>query len=288
MRFLIAVDGGGSTCRAVIASGDGRPLGEGLAGPANIVTDPEEAFANITAAARRAAAEAGLPEDCLTTSAAVLGLAGANIGDHAARMAARLPFRACHVVTDARIALEGAFGPADGVLAVLGTGSVFMVREGGRIRSVGGWGAIVGDECGGARLGRALLEETLRAHDGLRPASDITRDILRRHGDDPSQIVAFARDARPADFAGLAPLLFDHAGRGDAVAEAILAAATDQLEDILTILRGPGEMPFCLLGGLAAGYSRRLSAPLKNHEEAPRASALGGALSMAAAMFGTG
>src|ERR1700742_3907003 len=114
MAFLIAVDGGGTSCRAVIAARDGTHLGEGLAGAANIATSLETARDNIVEAAGLAARQAGLPEGRINESAAVLGLAGANIGGNAHRIASLLPFRISHVETDARIALHGAFAGEDG------------------------------------------------------------------------------------------------------------------------------------------------------------------------------
>ena len=44
-----------------------------------------------------------------------------------------------------------------------------MVRRDGEARAIGGWGFLVGDQGSGARIGRDLLEETLLAHDGIRP-----------------------------------------------------------------------------------------------------------------------
>ncbi len=286
MALLIAVDGGGTSCRAVFAAPDGTVLGTGLAGPANIVTDLLLARDNIVAAARLAVQQAGLPEHRISESAAVLGLAGANISDHANRIAAQLPFRVSQVETDARIALQGALGDIDGAVAVVGTGSVFMSRARGRIRSVGGWGPVVGDFCSGARLGRTLLQEVLLAYDGLRGASELTRTVLARFGDDPSALVEFAQTAKPVDFAGFAPLLFDDADRGDPVASKIVLAATRHLEETLLALVAAEDLPFCLLGGLAPSYSARLSIALKDRERPPEGNALNGALSMAVARFG--
>jgi glucosamine kinase len=286
MTFLIAVDGGGTSCRAVIADSGGTLLGEGLAGSANIATDLAAARDNIVEAARLAAAEAGLPESQIRESAAVLGLAGANIGDNPGRVAAVLPFRTSHVETDARIALQGALGERDGAVAVVGTGSVFIARAGGRIRTVGGWGPVVGDFCSGARLGRTLLEETLLAHDGLREASSLAREVLAGYGNSPSSLVEYAHMAKPRDFAALAPLLFEYAERGDALARGIVEDATRQLEMALQTLIGAGDVPFCLLGGLASSYAKRLSPTFRSRERAPDGNALSGALSMAVAMFG--
>ena len=286
MTFLIAVDGGGTSCRAVIADDSGRRLGEGLAGSANIASDLLAAKDNIVEAVRLAIEAAGLSQDRIGESAAVLGLAGANIAGNPARIAALLPFRIAHIETDARIALEGALGERDGAVAVVGTGSVFIARNGGRIRSVGGWGPVVGDFSGGARLGRTLLEEVLRAYDKLRDGSELTRHVLARHGGDPNALGEFAQAAKPRDFAGFAPMLFEYADRGDPVALEVIADATRHLEDTLQALVCADGLPFCLLGGLAASYATRLRADLKTHERPPDGNALSGALAMAVSMFG--
>lgn len=286
MAFLIAVDGGGTSCRAVVADRGGVPLGEGHAGSANIATDLHAARDNIVEASRLAMRQAGLPERCISESAALLGLAGANIRDNPARIAALLPFRISHVETDARIALQGALGDSDGAVAVVGTGSVFMSRKNGRMRSVGGWGPAIGDFCSGSRLGRTLLQEVLRAYDNIREGSALTREILARHGNDPGALVEFAQIAKPRDFAGFAPMLFSYDERGDPVAAEIVSAAVRDLEDNLRALTAGGEMPFCLVGGLASSYSKRLSGTLKKRERAANGSALSGALAMATAMFG--
>ena len=286
MAFLIGVDGGGTSCRAVIAASDGTRLGEGHAGSSNIMTDLGTARDNIVAAAGLAAREAGLPGGWMSESAAVLGLAGANIGDNKSRIVSLLPFRVSHVETDARIALHGALGEADGAVAVVGTGSVFMSQHRGRIRSIGGWGFAIGDFCSGARLGRTLLQEVMRGYDGIREASDLTRHVLARFGNDPSALVAYAQKAKPVDFSGFAPLLFEYADRGDGVACAIVAGAIEDLEDNLRPLIWAEELPFCLLGGLASAYSRQLRSPFKERERPSKGNALSGALAMAVSMFG--
>ncbi|WP_088344174.1 MULTISPECIES: BadF/BadG/BcrA/BcrD ATPase family protein [Rhodomicrobium] len=286
MTLLIAVDGGGTSCRAVVADGAGRRLGEGLAGSANIASDMLIARDNIAEAARLALQQARLPEARIADCAAVLGLAGANIGDKPGRIAALLPFRVSHVETDARIALQGALGTQDGAVAVLGTGSVFIARDGGRIRSIGGWGPVIGDLCSGGRLGRALLEEVLRAYDRLRPGTELSEAILARYGNDPDALVDYAKSAKPADFASFAPLIFDHADRGDAIASDILKHAIAELELTLRTLLASDEAPFCLLGGLASSYSRHLSDAFRQRERRPEGNAISGALAMAVAMFG--
>ena len=286
MAFLVGVDGGGTSCRAVIATSEGARLGEGLAGSANIMTDLNSARDNILEATGLAARQAGLSESRMSESAAVLGLAGANIGDNKSRIASLLPFRISHVETDARIALHGALGETNGGVAVVGTGSVFMSQNRGRIRSIGGWGFAVGDFCSGARLGRTLLQDVLRAYDKVRPESELARKVLARFEDNPGTLVKYAQAAKPGDFSSFAPVLFEYADRGDPVATEIVSSAVEDLEENLRALIWAEELPFCLLGGLAPSYSKRLSGPFKKRERPPKGNALSGALSMAVSMFG--
>src|SRR5690606_17552468 len=136
---------------------------------------------------------------------------GVNVGDYAQRLAGMLPFARSRVVTDALIALEGAVGDGgDGAIAILGTGTAYLLRRDGVERAIGGWGFQVGDQGAGSRIGREVLEEALLAHDGVRPASPLTDAILASFGNDPNAIVEFTLDARPGDFGKFAPTVLDH------------------------------------------------------------------------------
>lgn len=256
MPILIGIDGGGSGCRARACGPDGTPLGEGRAGPANIVTDPDGARAAVLAAAGAALAAAGAaPGDCV----AVLGLAGANISAAAAAFAATLPFARAEVVSDALIALDGALPGQDGIAAILGTGSAFLRRRGDRLDFAGGWGFALGDEAGGAWLGHALLARALRARDGIVPATPLLAAVLEAAGG-PAGAVGFARDAGAEGFARLAPQLWQAAE--DPAAAAILAEAEGYILAAVAALRAGEALPVALLGGLGPAWSARLAGRL--------------------------
>lgn len=285
MEFVIGIDGGGTTCRAAFASRDGRVLGRGRSGAANIRTDLTGARANIVEAARLAIVEAGEDPTLIAKIPAVLGLAGANVGTYRDQLEAILPFSRNLVVSDALIALEGAVGTGDGAIAILGTGTAFMVRRHGDVRTVGGWGFLVGDQGSGARIGRDLLEETLLAYDGIAEASDLTRAVLAVFRNDPRDLVEFTTTAKPGDFGGFAPMVFEHAAKGDAVANRIIGRAVRDIEASLGVLGlRPGD-PLCLLGGLAQLYAPLLSPALQALLRPPAQDALGGAVAMAAREF---
>ena len=218
MTLVIGIDGGGTSCRAALATADGSIIGRGKSGAANIRTDLTGARASIVEAARLAFLEAGQDPGLMAATPALLGLAGSNVGTYRQQLEAILPFRRNVVKSDALIALEGAVGDRDGAIAVLGTGSAYMARTDGELRSIGGWGFMVGDQGSGARIGRDLLEETLLAYDGIAEASDLTRAMLAVFRNEPRDVVEFTTTAKPGDFGGFAPMVFDHAAKGDAVA----------------------------------------------------------------------
>lgn len=283
-KYAIGIDGGGTSCRAAVADATGRILGRGRAGAANIMSDASGALENIVAATRSAFAEAGLDPSLLERSAAVLGVAGANVGRHGARIHAALPFAKADVVTDSLIALEGALGTGDGVVGAFGTGSVYGARRHGNVTEIGGWGFVIGDQASGARLGRDLLELTLLAHDGAETATPLTHFVMAEFGGNPQTVVEFAQSAKPREFAAYAPVVFEHAVGGDAVARRIVAKAASDIDRSLDALLWPGCDTVCLLGGLSGAYRSWLSPAHQALLVEPKGDALQGAVSFAVAL----
>lgn len=273
MSFYLGIDGGGSTCRARVVDATGRVIGTGQAGPANITSDRQGSLAAILAAA--GAALGDVPFGAVT---AVLGLAGANDRAAAAELEQVLPFRRTRIVTDGHIAVAGALGDRDGIVAVLGTGSVFVVQRGGVQREIGGKGLILGDEASGAWIGRSLLSAALRADDGFEPLTPLLQAVLAQNGG-VAGIIAFAKAATPADFAALAPLV---TGSPDPAALSIMDQGTCHILQAIALLQGHDRLPVVCLGGLAPAYAARISAhwPLVQ----PLGTGLDGALALAQAM----
>ncbi|MER8428889.1 N-acetylglucosamine kinase [Mesorhizobium caraganae] len=285
MNFVLGIDGGGTSCRAALATGDGAVIGRAKSGAANIRTDLTGARTHIVEAARQAFIAAGQDPDLIPQTPAILGLAGANVGTYRQQLEAILPFSISRVETDAEIALEGAVGSGDGAMAILGTGTAYMARKGGTSRAIGGWGFQVGDQGSGARIGRDLLEQTLLAHDGVRPGSPLTDSMMATFRNNPEDVVEFTTNAKPGDFGGFAPKVFEHAGKGDAVANWIVDKAVGDVEASLGALDLSHDAPLCLLGGLAPLYAPRLSQRYQALLKAPLDDALGGAVQMAARIF---
>ncbi|OWV76832.1 N-acetylglucosamine kinase [Rhizobium sp. R339] len=280
-ELAIGIDGGGTSCRAAVADRNGNVIGRGKSGPANILSDLENSLLNIVESARQALGDAGLDTEDVSSVSAVVGVAGANVMDYGERIERALPFAEGRVVTDALISLQGALGDGDGIVGAFGTGSVYNARRDGRLRGIGGWGFVVGDQASGARLGRDLMERSLLAHDGVRPASPITEAILAEYGNDPERVVEFAHTARPKDFARYAPIVFEHATRGDVVAAGIISDAAAAIGESLEALLWPECPSICLLGGLAEAYEPWLSERYRSRLARPKNDAQQGAVELA-------
>jgi glucosamine kinase len=285
VEFVIGIDGGGTSCRAALATVDGVVIGRARSGAANIRTDLTGARSNIVEAARQAFTAAGRDPELIALTPAILGLAGANVGTYRQQLEAILPFSTSRVETDAEIALEGAVGAGDGAMAILGTGTAYMARKNGVSRAIGGWGFQVGDQGSGARIGRDLLEQTLLAYDGVREGSQLTQSMMAVFRNNPEDVVEFTTNAKPGDFGGFAPKVFEHAEKGDSVANWILGRAIADVEAALGALDLAEDAPLCLLGGLGPLYAPRLSRRYQALLKPPLDDALGGAVQMAVRIF---
>lgn len=277
-RIDIGMDGGGTGCRVVVSAGGRQAVASGRA--ANVVTDPAGAEAALRGALAEALGALGLGFNALADARIVAGLAGCRLPGVADAFAMRLPYLA-YVVEDSVTALEGAFGGGDGTLASLGTGSFFIRRDGRGLTHQGGWGFDLGDDLSAAWLGREALAGWLRIEDGTDPgaADDALivdlRDALGRHP------VLFARDARPGDFAALAPLIM---AATSPLASALQTRLIGGLARRLERLGHPEGAPWVLTGGLGAGLAARLAGPIAAGLRPPGGSALDGALAMARAL----
>jgi glucosamine kinase len=280
--LFIGVDGGGTGCRARVVDGDGRVLGQGVAGPAALRLGIERARAEVERASVSALADAGLqPEDLGAVHAAV-GLAGVGRKGVLEGLSAQPhPFRSVVYAHDATIACIGAHGARDGGIVIIGTGSVGLARVRGREIRVGGYGFPISDEGSGADLGLAAVRTALRAHDARAVDSPLTRAVMVRFHDDPLDAVAWTEQATATDYATFAPLVMRHADAGDAVARAIVCAAAEQIDGLVRRLIECGAPGVALLGGLAPPMQRWLAADVQRRLVPPEGDAVDGALYLA-------
>jgi glucosamine kinase len=278
-QYRLGIDGGGTGCRARLTDLQGRVLGEGEGGPANLGLGVEVALESILQAARTALAQAGLNHTAMPSIDAGLGLAGANVPRQAeAFKRLSLPFRSVAVLSDAEVGCLGAHLGRDGGILILGTGSQGVLHRQGIFTTVGGWGFALSDAGSGAILGRAAVRRALLAHEGVQPASAFTQAVMDQVGGDPVAMVEWAAQARPREWAAHARATFGHAARGDPVALELVRASAQDVELMLDRLIALGATRISLMGGVAQPTRAYLSPRFASVLVPPLGDAMAGAL----------
>jgi N-acetylglucosamine kinase len=236
--LILAVDGGQTGTRALLAEAGGRVLGRGESGPIRHLfgAGGEEAHAAIRSAIYGAHADAGIEPTAV--AAAVCGVTSIRPGrPEAAKVEAAVRSvvtpRRVEVLPDYVINLLGAGGGSAGVVVVAGGGSIAYGRaDDGRQATAGGDGYLLGDEGSGYDIGRGALRAVLRAADGRAEPTTLTGRLLDAFAVSDAQDIkdviyapSFARDR----IAALAPLVAEAAAAGDSAAMEILARAGEAL-----------------------------------------------------------
>lgn len=281
-RFLLGVDGGGTQCRARLATYSGKVLGEAVSGPANLRLGVKQSFSAAITATALCLDQAGLPRAHLGEVIACLALAGASEPAHlAAAKAYKHPFGEALITTDAHAACIGAHGERDGGIIVIGTGAVGWAVLKGQVHRVGGWGLPLSDEGSGAWMGSEALRRVLWAGDGRIAWTPLLRALLAEFHDDPHAIARWTEAATPRDFGSLAPRIIEYAGRGDPVATELMKAAAIHIDALAARLIAVGADRLSLVGGCAPFVRPWLADGTKSRLVEPAGDALEGALRLA-------
>ncbi len=230
--IALIIDGGGTKTKGWLAQREEhRCLKMAESGPSNIGQVGDEGLKTALLELKAELPRESGPE------AVLLGLAG--VGREPERLRATkaaqavFPGAFVHVVTDAELSYSAAFADGrHGILIITGTGTIACHRTllGHEFIRVGGWGPILGDEGGGAWIGREALRHCLEEweRDELSP---LHATVLRElQIDTAMQILTkvYLEHFSPRDWAKLAPLVFQCA-REDSGAQGILRHAAMEL-----------------------------------------------------------
>jgi glucosamine kinase len=232
--FVIGIDGGGTKTRAILADERGTQIAEAVGAGSAVRPQEVERSAGVIAGVVRDVVEAADKAD-MRPRVLCVGVAG--VGREPERQAL-LEMLVSHeiaedvvVLTDFAVALEDAFGDGPGVLLIAGTGSSAFARgPTGATARCGGWGPIIGDEGGGAWIGRRALSVVSAATDGREPETALTGAILTAtEAEEATALIRWAAAATPAMFASLAPVVMQVADAGDLRANSLVSMAVEEL-----------------------------------------------------------
>ena len=171
-EIVVGIDAGGTKTRAFAVTRDGRIVGRGAGGGANLLSSPDP----------RGAIAAALQEALAGREAAAIVLSSAGGDREADRERGREIVRTIvgpsvrvDVTHDAEAALYAGNPQGCGVVLISGTGSIAYGRtEEGVEARAGGWGHLMGDEGSGIWIGLEGLRAVAHASDGRGSPTRIT------------------------------------------------------------------------------------------------------------------
>lgn len=231
--YVIGMDGGGTKTEGVLVGREGHVLARHTTGPSNPNDcGPETSVRVIAGLAQELAESAGVP---LTACFLFAGIAGSL--NHKEDMAARLEgLCGGRVAVDSDMVnlLSAELADRDGACVISGTGSACFLRMGGELTRIGGWGYLLDSAGSGYDIGRQALEAALRAYDGRGPETVLTAHLAERLGAPVQNTLSrLYGEGRPL-IASLAPVVFEAAADGDAIAGAILDRNAVALAEMIT------------------------------------------------------
>ena len=253
IRYYLGIDGGGTKTDFALADGDGnllRRLHLGATNPNDIGFDR---------------ALATLREGILTQLEGIdpaevsvfAGLAGCSSIENQPKITeclAEFGFGRAQNHNDAHTAIAAALDEEDGVMVIMGTGSIAYAQNGTSLHRIGGYGYLFGDAGSGFAIGRDVILAALQAEDGSGEPTVLREFVLETLSGDSvlSGIDDFYRGGKRL-LATYAPHAFRAYSEGDAVAAKILM---QNLSAIADLIRGGAkkisakEIKVALCGGL--------------------------------------
>jgi len=238
MNYIIGFDCGATKSECAAADTDGNILYSLTGEPANfLVIGASNASENILSLIKKCKEKLIL--DYTDIKSIVIGAAGAGREEDAEKLRSsllnlasknKITLKSLNVISDAQIALEGAFPNKSGSILIAGTGSIIYGKdEEGKIYRSGGFGRIIGDEGSGYSIGRKALQNVAKFYDGSGEISDIINLITDKYEiNSPEELINKVYKEN-LDIASVAELVLDSASKGDKIAVTILEEESDEL-----------------------------------------------------------
>jgi glucosamine kinase len=240
---IIGIDGGGTHTRGALYR-KGKIISEAKAGTTRIgavgVGESCERTLNvITELCKKGKIETS------EIDAVIVGLAGVWLDEEKQRAGQLLKTLARSqsvvlndliVTSDAEIAIEGAFEGKNGIITIVGTGSIGLAKTGkNKFERCGGWGIELDDEGSGAWIGREGLTATVRAIDGRGKSTamvDVVANLYPTISIDEPRTIVKAYSEGAFQYQMLTPSVMKCAEDGDEVCYDIIKRSATHLAEL--------------------------------------------------------
>ena len=242
---VLGIEGGGTKTEWVLIE-SGVLIDRGVLPASNLQLTADPALAQLFAVLPREVTHVGV------------FLAGTSSAEDRRRLralaSAAWPEASLAVGNDRDSAVATAFGDADGIIVIAGTGCAVHGRKGEREEKAGGWGHVLGDRGGGYDLARQALRAVLTRYDIEGHITPIGERILRDLAlNSLHELAVWAMHADKMSVARLAPAVFAAARHGEPEMLGILQGGAGVLAEFTQAVARRLDFkdpPVRLLGGL--------------------------------------
>lgn len=267
MSYYIGIDGGGTKTKAVLSDKNLKIISEIESSPSNFLTIGTEIVSEtIINLVVNSVKSSNI--NFKDISSVVLGTTGAGRESDANNLERAVinlsrkkefEFPLFKVVSDARIALEGAFSGGAGSILISGTGSIMFGKDRfGNIHRVGGCGRLIGDEGSGLTIGRKGLNILSKYFDGRAEPTLLTQKVSQVFGINNQTDLINKVYSENLKIQHITPLVIEAATEGDEQCYKILNQETDELIlHVISMFKKLNEekMKIVFIGGTIANYN---------------------------------
>jgi len=251
--YFLGIDGGGTKTKFMLKNQNGDIINEltlGASNPTSVGIDACcELFYN------------GIKEICkdipLGKVSIFIGAAGCGITTNKNAVYQRLtPLNpsSLTVSSDAENIIAAGLKNENGVIAIMGTGSVIFVSIDSIHKRIGGYGHFIGDTFSASEIGRACLEAVFSELDKSGEKTVLTKKITDEKGTDVSKILNDMYNEGKTYMAALSHYVFEAAKEGDSVAKQIIDNNINKFAKLLlsalSLLPKDKKYPIVLAGGI--------------------------------------
>ena len=263
MEYVVGWDGGGTKTTMKVLDLYGNTVLSETAGSLNYNSNSKEEIRNTMSSL--ISKLRNLSEDLSNCKGICICAAGISNKDAVSFLTSYLEQNGIQceitIVGDHEAALYGAFGEAEGIILISGTGSIcFGINQRGRKVRTGGYGHLIDDEGSGYAIGRDMLSTAVQIYDKRITDSiilDLVYEALGVHTVEEIIQYTYQANWNKACIASLSPLLLKALQMGDLHARAICEKASKELVKLVlpvakTLVMEEGKI--ALLGGILTHY----------------------------------
>lgn len=251
--FYLGIDGGGTKTKFLFTDAKGNVLNSLVLGACNPVSVGfDTCFSVLEEGIKKVCG--GVPYGKISVFA---GIAGGSVGNNRGELTAFLEkfrFSKIGAGNDGENIVGAGLRGKDGIVAILGTGSVVFTTQKETIQRIGGYGHFLGDCLSGSAIGAACLKAVFREMDGCGGITAMTGPVRERVGENVSVALSVLYQQDKAYMASFAPILFEAAKAGDEIA---LEAIEENVREFAGLLAAALQrfplgqpVPVVLAGGI--------------------------------------